>query len=65
MESITNNYNNLSTLQAAVFPSGTTIVTWTATDASGNFDLSKYSKGIYFIQILKESKLLRGKIMLE
>jgi hypothetical protein len=33
---ISNNYNNSSTLAGAEFPKGTTIVIWTATDASGN-----------------------------
>jgi hypothetical protein len=33
---ITNNYNNSSSLAGAEFPVGTTIVIWTVTDASGN-----------------------------
>src|SRR5207249_1712112 len=32
----TNDYHNTSTLAGAVFPKGTTLVTWTVTDASGN-----------------------------
>ncbi|HAH25891.1 MAG TPA: hypothetical protein DCL77_19390, partial [Prolixibacteraceae bacterium] len=34
--SITNSYNNSNSLKDAEFPLGTTIVTWTVTDASGN-----------------------------
>ncbi|MDP2424465.1 MAG: HYR domain-containing protein [Bacteroidales bacterium] len=34
--SITNTYNGSNTLAGAVFPKGSTIVTWRATDASGN-----------------------------
>jgi len=33
---ISNNFNNGSTLVGAKFPSGTTMVTWTVTDAAGN-----------------------------
>lgn len=33
---IVNNYNSSSTLDGAIFPVGTTIVTWTAEDGSGN-----------------------------
>ncbi len=33
---VTNNYNNLSTLSGASFPIGTTNVTWTVTDGGGN-----------------------------
>ena len=33
---ISNNFNNGSTLVGAKFPSGTTMVTWTVTDAPGN-----------------------------
>jgi uncharacterized repeat protein (TIGR01451 family) len=33
---ITNDFNGLSTLAGAVFPLGTTTVTWTVTDGSGN-----------------------------
>ena len=34
--SITNNFNNSASLEDAEFPVGTTIVTWTVTDAGGN-----------------------------
>ncbi|NND31121.1 MAG: HYR domain-containing protein [Saprospiraceae bacterium] len=34
--SISNDYNNLSSLAGATFPKGTTSVKWTATDAAGN-----------------------------
>jgi len=33
---ISNDYNSMATLDAAVFPLGTTTVVWTVTDASGN-----------------------------
>ena len=33
---ISNDYNNSNTLAGAIFPKGTTTVTWTVTDASGN-----------------------------
>ena len=33
---ISNDYNSASTLAGAIFPKGTTTVTWTVTDASGN-----------------------------
>ncbi|MBK7408030.1 MAG: HYR domain-containing protein [Saprospirales bacterium] len=33
---LTNDYNNTATLDGAVFPVGSTNVTWTATDAAGN-----------------------------
>ena len=33
---ISNDYNSSSTLAGAIFPKGTTTVTWTVTDASGN-----------------------------
>src|SRR5204862_254634 len=33
---ISNNFNSSSTLAGAIFPKGTTTVTWTVTDASGN-----------------------------
>src|SRR5688572_33176166 len=35
-ETISNDFNNTSSLTGAVFPGGTTTVTWTVTDASGN-----------------------------
>ena len=35
-ETISNDFNNTSSLAGAVFPAGTTTVTWTVTDASGN-----------------------------
>ncbi len=34
--SITNDFNSSNTLEGAIFPTGTTEVTWTVTDASGN-----------------------------
>jgi gliding motility-associated-like protein len=34
--SVLNNFNNSATLSGAIFPIGTTTVTWTATDAFGN-----------------------------
>ena len=42
---ISNDYNSSSTLAGAIFPKGTTTITWTVTDASGNtascsFDLT-------------------------
>lgn len=38
-----NNYNSLSSLNGAVFPTGTTIVTWEVTDASGNYTNCMFS----------------------
>lgn len=35
--SILNDYNSSSSLNGAIFPLGTTIVTWTVTDEAGNF----------------------------
>ena len=37
IQSIINNYSNTATLAGAIFPEGTTIVTWTLTDESGNW----------------------------
>jgi len=36
IESIINDFNNLNTLDGVTFPIGTTTVTWTVTDATGN-----------------------------
>lgn len=40
--SVLNNFNNSATLNGAVFPVGTTTVTWTATDAAGNPETCKF-----------------------
>ena len=39
---ITNSFNGLATLAGAVFPKGTTTVTWTVTDASTNTATCSY-----------------------
>lgn len=48
---IINSYNNTNTLAGAVFSTGTTAVTWTVTDASGN------TKTCSFNVIIAESQL--------
>jgi large repetitive protein len=40
---VTNNYNNSSSLAGVSFPKGTTTVTWTVTDASGNTASCSYN----------------------
>ncbi|MBK8196177.1 MAG: HYR domain-containing protein [Lewinellaceae bacterium] len=40
--SLKNDYNNTGTLQGAVFPTGNTIVVWTARDAANNIRTCKY-----------------------
>ena len=43
LESVVNDFNNGATLDGAEFPVGTTTVTWTATDATGNSSQCTYN----------------------
>jgi len=40
---ISNDYNNLATLDGAVFPSGITTVTWTVADICGNIEVCSFA----------------------
>ena len=43
---ITNDFNNSSSLAGAIFPSGNTTVTWTVTDASNNITTCSFVVGV-------------------
>ncbi len=43
IQSLTNDYNQSNSLDGAVFPKGKTLVTWTATDPSGNSTVCAYN----------------------
>ena len=73
---ISNNYNNNSTLAGAIFPRGLTTVVWTVKDASGNtsscsftvtvqstlaLDVTNSNPQLYFGYALDQSSIITGK----